>query len=238
MKHGLLLTAIAVALVFVAGAATARGQLQVRQTSVELLPGVRSARLVLANSGDAPVAAQVRLYGWTVQGEQDQLTPSNALVVSPAIVEVPAGGEQLVRLVRSTDVPPEKEEAYRVVVDELPGDPGKSTDTAVRVRMRYLLPMFVRAVDPAPTTLRCKLEPSAMICSNPGGRAAQLGASRLVAADGRSLELTQGLLGYIHAGGVRRFPIETSQLGKPANWTKLEVALNGAPETIELANGP
>lgn len=236
MKRGLLLFAATTALALVAGAASARGQLQARQTSVELSPGTRSGRLVLANGGDTPVAAQVRLYAWSVENGEDKLTPSSALVVSPAIVEIAPNGEQLIRLVRSTDTPPAKEEAYRIVVDELPGDPVADGVNAVKVRMRYLIPMFVRAADPAPTKLACQLDATALTCINPGGRAAQLGESRLLGPEGRSLELSKGLLGYILAGDSRRFPIEPAV--KADAWKQLEVRLNGTPETVDLLARP
>lgn len=227
-----LLASVGVVLALVAGAADARGQLQARQTSVELVPGSRSGRLVLANAGDTPVAAQIRLYGWTIENDEDQLAPSNALTVSPPIVEIPANGEQLIRLVRTTDAAPAREEAYRVVVDELPGDPVEEGASAVKVRMRYLIPLFVRVADPAPVALRCQADAAMLTCTNTGGRAAQLGASRLLGENGRNLELTKGLLGYILAGGTRRFPIPAS--AQAGTWSTFEVRLNGTPESIAL----
>lgn len=231
------LAAAALALALLAGAAQARGQLQVRQTSVELPPGVRGGRLVLANAGDAPVAAQVRLYAWTQAGGEDRLEPSQALAVSPAIAEIPPGGEQLVRVVRNATAPAAQEQAYRLVVDELPGDPGAEAGQAVQVRMRYLVPAFVRTADPAPAALDCALEPAALVCRNRGGRAAQLGASGLVARDGARLELTPGLLGYVLAGSTRRFALDAKALGGKA-WSTLEVQLNGQPASIALSGQP
>ena len=197
-------------LALAAGAAHARGQLQAKQTGIELAPDSRAGRLVLANTGDAPLAVQVRVYAWTQEGQEDQLTPSQALMPSPAIIEIPAGGEQLVRLVRPDTSKPGRELAYRVVVDELPGDAAASP-AAVSVRMRFLIPAFVRSVDPAPVNLRCRLESAALSCDNTGGRAAQLGASRLLDGAGRSVEITQGLLGYVLAGSSRRWPLDAAK---------------------------
>ncbi len=233
-----LVAAVVTALVLAAGAAHARGQLQTRQTGIDLPSGSRAGRLVLANTGDAPIAAQIRVYAWTQDGSEDQLEPSDALVASPPIIEIPAGGEQLVRLVRPNAAAVPQEQAYRVVVDELPGDPVAGVGSAVTVRMRYLLPAFVRATDPAPAALQCEVAQAALACRNPGGRAAQLGASRLIDASGRELELTPGLLGYVLAGSSRRFPLDATKLAALGTPATLQVSLNGQPATIALVGNP
>lgn len=226
---------VVLALALVAGPADARGQLQTRQTGVELPPGARAGRLVLANTGDAPVAAQIRVYAWSQDGNDDQLVASQGLIASPPIIEIPAGGEQLVRLVRPTTATVEQEQAYRVVVDELPGD---TAGDGVTMRLRFLIPAFVRAADPAPVALQCRLDRAALACRNTGGRAAQLGASRLVDAGGRAVEITPGLLGYVLAGSARRFPLDAARLAALDAPAKLEVSLNGQPATIALGAGP
>lgn len=223
-------------LALVAGTAHARGQLQTKQTLVELAANVRAGRLVLANAGDEPVAAQVRVYAWTQDGQDDQLTPSNELTPSPVIVEIPAGGEQLVRLVRANATAPAREQAFRVVVDELPRD--ASEPAAVAVRMRYLIPLFVRVADAAPVALKCRLEAAALACENNGGRAAQLGGARIADQAGHDVEITPGLLGYVLAGSARRWPLAADQLKAIGPGAKLEVRLNGEPATVELQRAP
>lgn len=225
-------------LALMGGVAHARGQLQARQTSVDLMPGNRGGRLMLGNAGDSPVAAQIRVYRWTQDGNEDVLEPSNDLTVSPPVVEIAGGADQLIRLVRNSDAAPQREATYRVVVDELPGDPAAQQGSAVTVRMRYLIPVFVRAVDPAPAALECHLDAAQLRCTNRGGVAAQLGASRLLSADGRSVQITEGLLGYVLAGSSRRFPLDAEKLGPAAQWKQLEVRLNGQPATIALSAAP
>jgi len=238
MKMRRTLLSVFATLALLGGVAHAKGQLQTRQTGIDLLPGVRGGRLVLANAGDAVVAAQVRVYAWTQDGDGDQLVPSNDLAVSPPVVDIPAGAEQLVRVVRTNPAAPAREMAYRLVVDELPGDPGADSGNSVQVRMRYLIPVFVRVADPAPVALKCHVSQQQLACTNQGGVAAQLGASTLVSADGRTHEITKGLLGYVLAGGARRFELDAKALGNAAAWTKLEVRLNGQPATLDLSAAP
>jgi len=230
-----LAAAAAITLALVAGAASARGQLQTRQTGVDLDAGDRAGRIVLANTGDAPVAAQVRVYAWTQVDGQDVLEPTDAMVASPPIMEIAAGGEQLVRVVRPTAAP--VEQAFRIVVDELPGQGETEAGSAIKVRMRYVLPAFVRAPDPAPASLDCRIEPGAMVCHNTGGRAAQLGRSHLLGAGGRKVELSPGLLGYVLAGSTRRFELDAPVMAVASSATQLEVLLDGQPATLPITRG-
>ncbi|HRP87670.1 MAG TPA: fimbria/pilus periplasmic chaperone, partial [Gammaproteobacteria bacterium] len=98
MKRAIALAAVLALLP--AGHAFARGQLQARPTLVELAPGNQAGRLVLANTGDAPVAAQVRVFAWSQVDGEDRLADTNEIAISPAIVRIPPGGEQVVRVVR------------------------------------------------------------------------------------------------------------------------------------------
>lgn len=233
-----LTAAVVIVLACVAGTTHARGQLQTRQTGIDLPAGTRAGRLVLVNSGDAPLAAQVRIYAWTQDGADDQLSPSDLLVATPAIVEIPAGGEQLIRIVRPDPATPKRELAFRVVVDELPGDPAAGGAAAVSVRMRFLIPAFVRTVDPAPAALQCRLDHATLACENRGGRAAQLGATRIVDAAGHAAEVTPGLLGYVLAGSARSWNLDASKLAAVGPHRKLQVRLNNEPVSIELSTSP
>lgn len=217
-----------------AGTAEARGRLQTRQTRVELAPGARAGRVVLANSGDAPLAAQIRVFRWTQRDGDDVLEPATDLVASPQVVQIAGGTDQLVRIVRTATGPVASEQAYRVIVEELPGDPTKQANSAVAVRMRYLIPAFVQSNENAPEALSCRVDKAILACRNDGSRAVQLGASAFVDATGRSVELSEGLLGYVLAGSTRHFPIDAKALGAAAP-KELKVVLNGAPSTLVLA---
>lgn len=231
------LLALSAGLALSAADVAAKGQLQTRQTGIDMPAGVRAGRLVLANSGDKPLAAQIRAYTWTQVDGDDKLDPSNALVASPAIVEIPAGAEQLIRIVRADGTAVTAEQAYRVIVDELPGDPDADATNAVTVRMRYVLPVFVRADNAPAAALACQVAASTLTCRNTGGRAAQLGATTLVGSRGTS-ELTPGLLGYVLAGSTRRFTLDAAKVAAAGTPASLQVQLNGQPTTVALGAAP
>ena len=228
---------LATSLLLAAPSVAAKGQLQTRQTGVDLPAGVRAGRLVLANTGDAMVAAQVRVYAWTQVDGEDVLSPSPALTASPAIVEIAPGAEQLVRVIRADGSPVTAEQAYRVIIDERPGDPDKDATNAVTVRMRYVLPVFVRADNAPAHALDCRIGGASLTCRNTGGRAAQLGATTLVGSRARS-ELTPGLLGYVLAGSSRRFALDAAKVSVAGTPVSLQLQLNGQPTTVALGAAP
>jgi len=234
MRLRRLAVAVVMSLAVVAGGAHARGQLQTRQTSVDLPPGMRAGRLVLANDGTTSMAAQVRIYAWSQDGRDDQLVPSDLLEATPAIVEIPAGGEQLVRIVRPTNAATDVEQAYRVIVDELPGDPKDQDNSAVSMRMRFVIPAFVRSPNAPPPALQCRLQQAYLQCENRGGRAAQLGKTRIVDVAGHAMEVTPGLLGYVLAGQSRGWALDAAKLAMLGSSSTLHVSLNGEPASVEL----
>ena len=239
-RRALLLAGSLLGLAAAAQSASAKGHLQARPTMLELAPGAAAGRMTLANTGDEPVPAQVRVFAWIQKDGEDVLVPTTDVVLSPPIVTVPAGSEQLVRYVRQGKAPGSSDQAYRVVVDELPGKP-KSRDAAVGILMRYVLPLFVRSADAEDAAVACRIDRGGagalLECRNSGGRAAQLGATRLQ-GNGKSYELTAGLLGYVLPGSVRRWPLDAARLKLVGHSPKMESQLDGARTSITLADSP
>ncbi|WP_051233939.1 fimbrial biogenesis chaperone [Halomonas halocynthiae] len=82
--------------------------------------GESATALWVENRGDKPVLTQLRLFDWRQQGGDDQYFPQTDMVVSPPMVEIPAGERQLMRLIRQTPAPPGQERAWRLIIDEVP----------------------------------------------------------------------------------------------------------------------
>jgi fimbrial chaperone protein len=230
--------ATALGLMFAASAVSARGELQAGPTLLEIQPGATSTRLQLSNTGDELVAAQVRVYAWTQVDGEDQLQETDVVVASPPIAEVPAGAEHLVRVVLAGPAPTDgRDQAYRVVVDELPGS--ADTDTSgVRVRMRFVLPAFVRSKGAKAPELSCHLRDgdTRLACRNTGGQPAQLGATLLVAG-GSKLALSEGLFGYVLPGSERLWTLPTERPALAGAMT-LDTWINGQAATVTVERRP
>lgn len=109
---------------------------------LELSAGHRIEALTVHNQGDTPVLIQLRAVGWSQQDEKDQFDATQALLTTPPIFEVPARGEQIVRVALRGAVDPARELTYRLFVEEVPR-PHASTDSGLDVALRLSLPIFV-----------------------------------------------------------------------------------------------
>ena len=221
-----------------AGVVNAAG-LQVSPVTLTLTPAQQADGITLANTGGAPLQAQVRVFRWTQDAGQDKLEDTRALLVSPPMLQLPLDGRQLVRVIRSGPAPAgSAEEAYRVLVDELPVQaPAPAAGSAEGRRglsfvMRHSLPIFVLPAGAAPSApqlqwaLRQEGAQVVLEASNSGGTHAQLADLVFTDARGQRTQVHGGLLGYVLPGARMRWPLKTptSVLAAPGEW---QVMING-----------
>lgn len=235
--------AVLIALALACTPAGASG-LQVAPISLQLGAQQTADGLWLSNTGDAPLHAQVRVFHWTQDAGGDQLAPSHGLVISPPMLQLAPGARQLVRVIRSGAPAQAREDAYRVVIDELPVDApaasaadapvGAETKRGLRFVLRYSVPVFLApagATPPAPQLKGSVVREGAhatLELSNAGGMHAQLGNLIYVDAQGKRSDLVPGLLGYVLAGQTMRWPLEATQESLSAGG-HLQSRINGDP---------
>jgi fimbrial chaperone protein len=236
------------ALAIASGGAAASG-LQVAPVTLSLLPAQNADGLWLSNTGDSVIHAQVRVYHWSQDGSGDQLTPSQGLVISPPMLQLAVGEPQLVRVIR-LGAPPNGagavEDAFRVVIDELPVDMhGKK---GLQFVLHYSLPVFVEPAGSAgsaaaPPLLRWSLQRdgdhAVLEVGNAGGSHAQLAGLSFIDSAGRRSEITPGLLGYVLPGATMHWVLKPP-VAVFASGGTLEASINGAKatQTLSLADRP
>lgn len=232
------------ALIAAPGHTATQGRLQAGPTLLEVDTRVGATRLVLRNTGDAPVGVQVRVFAWSQPDGDDSLTPSDDFAVSPPISEIPAGGEQVVRLVRLAAVSTPRDRTYRVVAEELPrraAEDGAEPSSTVTMRMRYVIPLFDRAAGASAPQVSCVLtsraEDARLRCENTGGRAAQFAATRIADSRGHSATLSKGLFGYVLPGSHRTWPVPAAFLREASGVLRLETQVDGKPSSIPVGDG-
>ncbi|AKM28948.3 hypothetical protein AB870_00585 [Pandoraea faecigallinarum] len=213
--------------------------LQVSPVIVNILPTQPATTLTLGNSGDLPIHGQLRLYAWTQRNGDNVLTPTDALIASPPIIRIEPGERQIVRLVRVAARPEGNEQSYRLVVDELPSLDAKPSE-GVSIRLRYSLPVFVQTSHSRAPALHFDLRMTRgeLEVRNDGERHAQLGATRVLDASGRSVELTRGLLGYVLAGQTRRFAVRWPSGAPPVAPFTVESRVDAVPMRFDAAVAP
>ncbi len=224
------------------------GNLQVAPIVLEFSPGQQATALWLENNGVQAIHAQIRVQQWSQDAAADLLEPTQALRASPAIIQVPAGQRQLVRIVRPAPLPMANpyERAYRVWVDELP-QANPRQPTGLQFLLRYSIPVFVlphgalprEQAPKAPLDSRrlqanWQLGADALMLDvhNPGTQRVRLSDLGWRTSSGAVIALHSGLLGYVLAGQHMqwRLPL-ASELPLPG---QLQARLNDAPAAQPL----
>ncbi|KRA03176.1 MAG: molecular chaperone [Achromobacter sp.] len=216
------------------GGAAVAAALQISPVLVELAPTQGASGIMLRNPGSTPIYGQVRIYGWEQADGDDVLSPTEVIQASPPIIQVPPGGEQLVRLVRvSKDAPP-LQQGFRLIIDEIP-DPSSPGVNGVVLRLRYSVPVFVAGMTPSPEPeLAWRVERSGgdwvVRLSNSGSRYAQVAALQILNAAGKPVAEMEGLLGYALANSARQWNIPGKQ--GAAGPVKIRAMINGDMVTV------
>jgi fimbrial chaperone protein len=224
-----MLAALLLACVTMARAAT----LQISPVTVELSAEVNASGITLRNPGDTPLYGQVRVFRWDQANGEDALTPTNELAASPPLIQIPASTDQLIRLVRALPAPSQREQSYRLLIDELPA-PDQPVANGVTIRLRYSVPVFVepaRAVGPPSLAWHLTRGEHGWVLhvDNAGGKHAQIAAVLIVDQSGKSYEINKGLLGYALAGSGRQWQVPLPPDANLTGTVKVRAMVNSLP---------
>ena len=188
----------------------------VRAASIEVAPVVidltaeqQTAVITLVNRTTAPTAAQLRAFAWRQSTTQEELLPTDQLLVSPPVFNLAPGASQLVRLVlRPANEGAER--TFRVVVDEIP--PPVPGTRGIQLALRLSLPVFVAAPMVTPPRLTWSLSRDGKLTvANSGKRHERVHDLKLVASDGSTLALQPPMTPYVLAGAERQWTLSRTQ---------------------------
>lgn len=219
--------------------------LQVSPVTLTLAAAQQADGLTLTNLGDAPLQAQVRVFRWTQEDGQDRLEPTRAVLLSPPMLQLPVQGQQLVRVIRAGPPPTGAvEEAYRVLVDELPVPSESGARKGLSFVMRHSLPIFLLPAGAVPSSPQLQwrlLQDGGQVmleAANTGSTRAQVADLSFTNASGQRTQVHAGLLGYVLPGVRMRWALQTpaSVLSPGGQW---QVMINGTtgPQAIPALEG-
>lgn len=104
----------------------------------------KATELWIQNQGNSATTMQVRIVRWKQENGYERYTAQQDVVASPPIVTIGKEGKQLIRLIKQNTVPMGVEQAYRIIVDEIPQPSDKSQpEIGLKIQMRYSIPLFV-----------------------------------------------------------------------------------------------
>jgi fimbrial chaperone protein len=153
--------------------------------------------VTLRNTGSSPIATQIRVFRWNQEGGKERLEPTEDVVASPPAAELRPGQDYVVRVVRLTKEAVAGEEAYRLLIDELP-EVSRGPRT-VNFVVRHALPLFFDA--PGSSTPEAvwrvtqKGRTVSLSATNAGDRRIRL-ASVKISSGAQSVSLGPGLARY------------------------------------------
>lgn len=227
-------------LLLVAGAeAAAAASLEVFPVRVSLGPETPHQAISLRNRGSRDALIQAEVMAWTQDRGRDGYSPSSELLVNPPIFTVPAGGSQVIRIGLDRPVPPDRELAYRLFLQEVPVDEAVGTGLGMRMVLRLGIPVFVAPSAAIGKSLLWSAFRSAngeigVRLRNEGNLHIQVSSLTLMSPgpNGQTLG-RQAMNGYVLPGGTQIWPI---RLSSPFQDRKLlmSVVTDQGTSTVEL----
>jgi fimbrial chaperone protein len=205
MRRNLTLPSAATAVAVAASSLAHGAALQVSPVRFEIPAPGATATLTVRNEGPTPLNAQTRVFRWTQVNGKESLEPTTAVVASPPTVTLQPRMNYSVRIVRTSRQPAGEEEAYRLLVDQLPDASRQKTGT-VQLLLRHSIPVFFVPADASPPKLRWAVKSQGgrltVTVTNEGGRRVQISALRVKDARGATASFGNGLVGYALAGST------------------------------------
>ncbi|AOA59815.1 protein CsuC [Acinetobacter larvae] len=99
----------------------------------------------LENTGDRDALVQIRVFAWQQQDYDDSYQQQSDIISSPPVAKIKAGERSMLRITRTKPVQDQTENAYRIIVDELPiklDQDNAQQNSQLSFQMRYSIPLF------------------------------------------------------------------------------------------------
>ncbi len=174
--------------------------LRVAPVLLDLRTPQAATSLRIWNDAQRPISVQVRIFRWRQENGREDFMPATDVVVSPPITKLKGGGENTIRIVRTSKTPVRGEESYRVIVDELPDGADRRAGT-VNLVVRHSIPVFfagsdIKAADPTWSVTGTSGGYQLRV-SNNGDKRLRLSNVVLRSSGGSEVASQPGLVGYV-----------------------------------------
>lgn len=229
--------ALAALLSVLAGQAAA-AEFAVTPVRIFMTTRERAVAVTVLNEGTEPVVMQADLFAWKQKpGGEDELTPTEDLLLSPPILKLAPQSRQVVRLARLTPPSATEQLTYRMVVREIPEARPPSEGYRVQVALAFSLPVFITPPG-AKRVVDCTVERAAAdavraVCGNSGTAYAQM-REFVLTHNGEKVANVDGG-GYVLPSITRKFDIKRAAGPIPAGNAKLAVTFDdGSVSTYDV----
>jgi P pilus assembly chaperone PapD len=229
-RHLLLLLALA-------PTPAAAASLTVAPTRIELDAADPVAVVTLQNNDAEPVMVQVQTFAWPHGPDALALEPTRELIAVPPVFEVGGNGRQVIRVALRGQAPGEREQAYRLLITEVPRGPGRAT--GIRFALRLSLPVFVTPNGAAPRpvwSIRDVARGRELVLRNEGSAHLQVRRIVLRPRDRPGSEVTIETPAYVLAGQEHSWPLPHAAAAAPLDLTA-ETSIGALPADVAAPHG-
>jgi fimbrial chaperone protein len=211
---------------------TSAATLDVRPTLLQLLPGQKVGVLYLVNQDDAPHTYQIKSFRWRASGTDQLQEPTDEVIANPAIIVLAPKQTQIVRFGLRGGPSTVPEQAYRLIIDEVPQDAAPA-GSGLSVLLRISLPLFVRnVVQPPPPQLAVSWTEAAQTfhvqVTNRGAYTTRVVEAKVV-GEGLPAGLDLAQLHYVLPGGATDFSFKL-----PTAWVPHRASVTLTTDSGEL----
>lgn len=186
--------------IFILFSTAQAASLRVSPVIIDLVAPSMASSIRVKNDDKQAINVQARIFRWYQKNGADFFESAPSVAVSPPMMALKPGVDNIIRIVRTSKAPVKGEESYRLIVDELPRA-GNRSSTAVTLVVRHSIPVFfaapeTRDADPV-WSVRHKQGGYEVSVVNKGGTRLRVSNLDLKNAAGVSIARREGLVGYV-----------------------------------------
>lgn len=213
------------------------GTFSISPIRVDLGPAAKTGVVTVRNEEADEVVVQATVVQWTQAGGEDTLTPTQDLLVSPAVFTLPAKGSQLVRVALRRDADPKRELSYRLLLQEVP-QTARPDFTGLTVALQISLPVWVAARGAAKPDVHWSAAPTpdgllAVTARNDGDAHFRVVSFRAEPAEGSAEPLEQPVAAYLLPGQSKAWVLGNNKnTTSIATWRRIRI--RGTSESGEF----
>ena len=217
--------------------AVSAASLQVSPISLKFQQTETAKEIWLTNTSEQAIRAQTRVLEWTQDDNKDVLNPTRQVVASPAVTEIPAGGRQLIRVIKTSQLDPRQEQSYRLIIDELPSAKKTEDQAGLQLLLQYSVPVFFESKQDISaknnitslTQIQFSYNNHKLTAENNANSHIRLSQLSYINPNGEKTPLVNGLLGYALAHKTMTWDIPAQKNMLPNG--KFEARINTDAQT-------
>ncbi len=194
------------------------GSFHVSPIRIELSAAQPVAIISVTNNDDHATRIQLQLVSWSQQDNRDVYVETGALIANPPIFTLPPKGKQIVRVGLSKPEKNQREQSYRIFLEELADSVTADKSAGLKIQLRIGLPVFVLPQQPVKPQLRwiarAARDAIQIEAKNDGDAHVQIREIKLLARNSEKPLATNTMSDYVLPGSSRTWLIKPVPIGK------------------------